>query len=126
MDMNRYLIVVFCVITGCATTVPMADAQELLLDDQMFVTWCAEHAPNIDKLYAEPVVVEIKTAEICYVNKKSTLLLKNLPQNLVAKPIVTTSYFVEDTPKEFFPLGNCNMYSTLIAKGNPPIRAPGF
>ncbi len=130
MDMNRYLIVVFCVITGCTAAVPMADAQELVLDNQRFVAWCAEHAQNIEKSYAEPILVEIKTiesTEICCVNATEPLLLKNLPKFPVAKTIKLVNNFVEESQSVLLRLSvDSNIPVAVTVRGSNRIRAPGW
>ncbi len=129
MDMNRYLIVVFCVITGCSSVISFVEADGFAIDNQQFVAWCNEHAQNIDKSYKTPILVEAATAEstkICNVNTENLLLLKNLPKLPIIKAIKSADYFVA---QQQFSLCNtpvdCEISETVTVRGSNRIRAPG-
>ncbi len=83
MDMNRYLIVVFCVLTGCAAAVPLANGQEFAVDQQLFAEWCAEHANNFDEAYSLPILAPVEQdqlSESCIHHTETISLLENLPK----------------------------------------------
>ncbi len=129
MDMNRYLIVVFCVITGCSSAIPFAESDGFTIDSQQFVTWCNEHAQNIDKPYKTPILVEVATAEstkVCNVNTENLLLLKNLPKFPATKAIKSAVSFVEQQQVSLYntPV-DCEISETVTVRGSNRIRAPG-
>ena len=57
MDMNRYLIVVFSVLTACASAVPNVDYEELVDDVQRFAAWYADHSDSFEDCYNLPLLV---------------------------------------------------------------------
>lgn len=83
MDMNRYLIVVFCVLTGCAAAVPSANGQEFAIDQQLFAEWYADHVTNLDEAYSSPILVQVQQDQLSgkYIqNSDDVSLLQNLPK----------------------------------------------
>jgi len=84
MDMNRYLIVVFSVLTACASAVPNVDYEELVDDVQRFAAWYADHSDSFEDGYNLPILVPTQnTSEISeiYTAKSLTLpLIKKLPK----------------------------------------------
>jgi len=84
MDMNRYLIVVFSVLTACASAVPNVDYEELVDDVQRFAAWYADHSDSLDDCYNLPLLVPTQNSsdisEI-YADKTPSLpLIKRLPK----------------------------------------------
>ena len=128
MDMNRYLIVVFCVLTGCAAAVPMANAQDFTVDNERFAEWYADHVLHFDEAFASPILVNVEQEQIagsCFSNSEELSVLKNLPKFPVLNQQSNFLNYPEpqDLNREF-------PYSepvvTEVIKCDNPIRAPGF
>lgn len=123
--MNRYLIVVFCVLTGCAA-VPVGDFQEFSIDQQLLSEWYADHVLNIDESYSSPILVPVEQDHFsgnCFSNPEEFSPLKNLPKLLLACQ--------SDQKITIHPLEGCSWYfgyRTLFHKAVPDgdfhIRAP--
>ena len=128
MDMNRYLIVVFCVLTGCAAAVPMANAQDFSVDNELFAEWYADHIHQIEEVFAAPILVSVEqeqlSGEIPLIAQKFSLL-KKLPKFPASNQ---QAIFVNYPELEH--LGDESFYSepyiTTIVKHDNPIRAPGL
>ncbi|PKQ66977.1 hypothetical protein BZG01_09255 [Labilibaculum manganireducens] len=91
MDMNRYLIVVFCVLTGCAAAVPLANGQDLTVDHQLFANWYADHIQNIDESYSSTILAHTEQDQFAgkYIpNIENISLLENLPKFPVENQVV--------------------------------------
>ncbi|WP_421919395.1 hypothetical protein [Marinifilum sp.] len=128
MDMNRYLIVVFCVLTGCAAVAPMANAQDFSVDNELFAEWYADHILHLEEGFTSPILVNLeqeKLAGSCLSNTEELSVLKNLPK---IPALNQGSNFLNDPEPE--DLIGCHPYSvpcfTQLAKSDNPIRAPGF
>jgi len=83
MDMNKYLIVVFCVLTGCAVVVPYSDCEAMNLDTQLLAGWYADHGHTQEESYAIQYVLRhempVTANQVVSTSKLSSDLLKNLP-----------------------------------------------
>lgn len=126
MDMNRYLIVVFCVLTGCAAAVPTANGQEFAIDQQLFAEWYADHVDNIDEAYSSPILVQVEqdhfTGSSIHTTNEVSLL-----QNLPKLPPLNQDIDVESVPilEDFlcFKLAP-EVYISTILDGDFRVRAP--
>lgn len=130
MDMNRYLIVVFSVLTACASAIPNVDYEELVDDVQRFATWYADHSESLDECYNLPILVPTqKSTEISeiYVAKTASLpLIKKLPKfphlNLDAVHLVDPACI--EISKAI--LAYDFQYNSIFLPGSNSIRAPGI
>jgi len=126
MDMNRYLIVVFCVLTGCAATVPMANGQGMSVDHHLFAEWYADHIQNLDESYSSTILAHVERDQ--FVGKYSpnvdeVSFLENLPKFPVTKQV---------TPLESIPILQLLRHFSIvrevvlstIPEGDFHIRAP--
>ena len=126
MDMNRYLIVVFCVLTGCAAAVPTANGQEFAIDQQLFAEWYADHVDNIDEAYSLPILVQVEqdhfTGSSVHTTNEISLL-----QNLPKFPPSNQDIVIECVPilEDFqcFTLAP-EVYISTILDGDFRVRAP--
>lgn len=128
MDMNRYLIVVFCVLTGCAAAVPTANGQEFAIDQQLFAEWYADHVDHIEEAYSLPILVQIeqdhfKGSSVYSTNEVS--LLQNLPKF----PPLNQDIDIEPVPIleniQYFSLAP-EVYILAVLDGDFRVRAPGL
>lgn len=126
--MNRYLIVVFCVLTGCAAAVPMANGQEFAVDQELFAEWCAEHANNFDEAYSLPILVHVEQDQLSgkYIqNTDDVSLLENLPKF----PPLNQDIVLEEIPVsedyECFSIFS-KVYLPTILDGDFRVRAPAL
>lgn len=128
MDMNRYLIVVFCVLTGCAAAVPSANGQEFAVDQQLFAEWYANHIQEFDESFSGPILVPVEQEYIagsCLSNTEELSVLENLPK--IPALNQHSSYLNYPEPED---LKGHLPYSEpcliQIVKCDNPIRAPGL
>ncbi len=128
MDMNRYLIVVFCVLTGCAAVVPGANAQDFTVDQQLFAEWYADHIQHFDDSFASPILAQVEQENIagtCFSNPEKLSVLKNLPKI----PALNQKKFLLNypLPEEFRGINPYSeVYYKQIPEGDIQIRAPGI
>lgn len=128
MDMNRYLIVVFCVLTGCAAAVPMANAQDFTVDNERFAEWYADHVLHFDEAFASPILVNVEQEQIagsCFSNAEELSVLKNLPKF----PALNQQSSFLEYPKPQDLKGELPYSEPVVnqlVKCDNPIRAPGF
>ncbi len=130
MDMNRYLIVVFSVLTACASAVPNVDYEELVDDMQRFAAWYADHSDSIEDCYNLPILVPTQNAtEISEIYAAKSLILpliKKLPKFPHLHPDAVHIYepFCIEIPKALIAF-NFN-YQSIFLSGSNNIRAPGL
>jgi len=129
MDMNRYLIVVFSVLTACASAVPNVDYEELVDDVQRFAAWYADHSESLDECYNLPLLVPTQNStEISeiYVAKTSSLpLIKKLPKfpHLNPDAVYLDDPACIEISKAILAYGF--QYNPIFLSGSNSIRAPG-
>ena len=132
MDMNRYLIVVFSVLTACASAVPNVDYEELVDDVQRFAAWYADHSDSFEDSYNLPILVPTQnTSEISEIHtaiprlRETLPLIKKLPKFphlnpdglhlyeplCVEVPVVITAFNFQ--------------HESIFFTGSNSIRAPG-
>ncbi len=128
MDMNRYLIVVFCVLTGCAAAVPMANAQDFTMDNELFAEWYADHIQHLDEAFASPILINVeqeKLAGSCFSNAEELSVLKNLPKiPALIQQLNFLNYPEPEDLKGYLPYSE-PCFSQVVKRDNP-IRAPGY
>jgi len=130
MDMNRYLIVVFSVLTACASTVPNVDYEELVDDVQRFAAWYADHSDSFEDCYNLPILAPAQnSSEISeiYVAKTLTLpLIKKLPKFPHLNPDALHLYepFCVEVPEVITAFDF--QYESIFLAGSNSIRAPGL
>jgi len=128
MDMNRYLIVVFCVLTGCAAAVPTANGQEFAVDQQLFAEWYANHIQDFDESFSSPILVQVEQEQIagtCFSNTEELSVLDNLPKI----PALNQKKFLlnHPLPEEYRGVSAYSeVYYNQIPEGDTHIRAPGI
>jgi len=126
--MNRYLIVVFCVLTGCAAAVPVANAEAISVDQQLLAEWFADHVQNLEENYSSPILVQVEKEQIssdCIYDLKGFSALKRLPKfpaNISNNPIC---YNLLVLYLATVPNYACHSYKQ-IPDSDCQIRAPGF
>ncbi|PCH70743.1 MAG: hypothetical protein COC06_03570 [Bacteroidales bacterium] len=128
MDMNRYLIVVFCVLTGCAVAVPLANGQEMTVDHQLFAEWYADHVHNLDESYSSPILAHVEHDQLAgkYTpNGENISLLENLPKFPVTKQVIPLGSIPISHDYQCFSAFPDIVIST-IPEGDFHIRAPVF
>jgi hypothetical protein len=127
MDMNRYLIVVFCVLTGCAAAVPMANAQDFSVDNELFAEWYADHVQHFDEAFASPILAHVEQEQLagsCFSNTEELSVLKNLPKIPALNQISNLLNVPE--PRDFRGfLPYSEPAFNQVVKYDNPIRAPG-
>ncbi|NOU58329.1 hypothetical protein [Marinifilum caeruleilacunae] len=127
MDMNRYLIVVFCVLTGCAAAVPMANAQDFSVDNELFAEWYADHVQHFDEAFSSPILVHVEQEQLagsCFSNTEELSVLKNLPKIPALSQI--SNLLNEPEPRDFIGfLPYSEPIFNQTVKCDNPIRAPG-
>ncbi|RRG23085.1 hypothetical protein DWB61_06540 [Ancylomarina euxinus] len=130
MDMNRYLIVVFSVLTACASAVPNVDYEELVDDVQRFAAWYADHSDSLEDCYNLPILVPTQTSsEISdiYTAKSLTLpLIKKLPKfpHLNSDAVHLYEPLCIDIPEASIAFDF--QYESIFFAGSNSIRAPGL
>lgn len=130
MDMNRYLIVVFSVLTACASAVPNVDYEELVDDVQRFAAWYADHSDSFDDDFNLPILVPAQnTSEISeiYTAKSLTLpLIKKLPKfpHLNSDALHLYEPLCVEVPKAI--IAYSFQYKSIFLAGSNSIRAPGL
>ena len=130
MDMNRYLIVVFSVLTACASAVPNADYEELVDDVQRFAAWYANHSDGFEDCYNLPILVPAQnTSELSeiYAAKSLTLLqTKKLPKfpHLNSGAVYLYEPLCVEV-SEAITVFNFQ-YQLIFLAGSNSIRAPGL
>ncbi len=128
MDMNRYLIVVFCVLTGCAAAVPFANSSDLSVDNQVFAEWYADHAYQFEESYSLPILAQFEQdqfAEKCFQKGNQISLLENLPEF----PVANQATSIQNIPisQDFVCFYNFSeVIISNICKGDFHIRAPAL
>jgi hypothetical protein len=78
------------VLTGCAAAVPLANGQELSVDNQLIAEWYADHVHQLDESYSMPVLAQLEQdqfAEICFQKGSEISLLENLPEFPIANQV---------------------------------------
>jgi hypothetical protein len=128
MDMNRYLIVVFCVLTGCAAAVPMANAQDFAASNELFAEWYADHIQHLDEAYASPILINVEQehlASSCFSNTEKLSVLKNLPKIPALNQKTNSLKYPEQVDIEGYLPYSEPCFIQLIKCDNP-IRAPGI
>ncbi|WP_127341986.1 hypothetical protein [Ancylomarina longa] len=126
--MNRYLIVVFCVLTGCAAAVPVANAEAISVDQLLLAEWFAGHVQNLEENYSSPILVPVEKEQItsdCIYKLKGFSVLKKLPEfpanisnnSICYTPLARCLATVPDYA--------CHSYKQ-IPDSDCQIRAPGF
>jgi len=126
--MNRYLIVVFCVLTGCAAAIPMANAEELTVDRQLFIEWCNDHIQDFDENLSSPILAQVEKKQIktsCISRSRSFNLLKNLPKI----PALSQQNGVLHFPLPEFVISfieHSSDFVSAVSSADHPIRAPGL
>lgn len=128
MDMNRYLIVVFCVLTGCAAAVPMANAQDFTVDNELFAEWYADHVQNLDEAFASPILVNVEQEQLagsCFSNAEELSVLNDLPKiPALNQQLKFLNYPEPEDIKGYLPYSE-PCFSQVVKRDNP-IRAPGY
>jgi hypothetical protein len=126
MDMNRYLIVVFCVLTGCAAAIPVANGQEMSVDHHLFAEWYADHIQNLDESYSSTILAHVEQDQLVgkYIqNVENFSLLENLPKFPVVNQVIPLeSIPISQTLQCFFILQEVVL--STIPEGDFHIRAP--
>ncbi|MCZ4694692.1 hypothetical protein [Ancylomarina euxinus] len=128
--MNRYLIVVFSVLTACASAVPNVDYEELVDDVQRFAAWYADHSDSLEDCYNLPILVPTQTSsEISdiYTAKSLTLpLIKKLPKfpHLNSDAVHLYEPLCIDIPEASIAFDF--QYESIFFAGSNSIRAPGL
>lgn len=126
MDMNRYLIVVFCVLTGCAATVPMVNGQEMPVDHHLFAEWYADHIQNLDESYSSTILAHVEHDQLAgkySPNVDEVSLLDNLPKFPVTKQLIPSESIPISQILQCFPILSEVVFSA-IPEGDFHIRAP--
>ncbi|BAX82250.1 hypothetical protein ALGA_3958 [Labilibaculum antarcticum] len=126
MDMNRYLIVVFCVLTGCAAAVPMANGQEMSVDHHLFAEWYADHIQNLDESYSSTILAHVEQDQLVgkYIPSiENFSLLENLPKFPVADQVIPLESIPISQTLQCFSILPEVILST-IPEGDFHIRAP--
>lgn len=130
MDMNRYLIVVFSVLTACASAVPNVDYEELVDDVQRFAAWYADHSDSLDDCYNLPLLVPTQNSSDIsdiYVAKTLSLpLIKKLPKfpHLNPDRAPLTEPVCTGVSKAIAVYGY--QHNSIFIAGSNSIRAPGL
>lgn len=130
MDMNRYLIVVFSVLTACASAVPNVDYEELVDDVQRFAAWYANHSDSFEDGYNLPILVPAQnTSELSeiYTAKSLTLpLIKKLPKfpHLNSDLVHLYEPLCVEVPEGITVYSF--QYRSIFLAGSNSIRAPGL
>ncbi|MRT93606.1 hypothetical protein [Ancylomarina sp. 16SWW S1-10-2] len=127
--MNRYLIVVFSVLTACASAVPNVDYEDLVDDVQRFAAWYADHSDNFEDCYVPILVPAQNKSELSEIYTAKSLplpLIKKLPKF----PYLNTDAVLLYEPPcneivEAIPAFNFQ-YKTVFLTGSNSIRAPGL
>ncbi|MFA8435863.1 MAG: hypothetical protein ACEPOZ_15200 [Marinifilaceae bacterium] len=86
MDMNKYLIVVFCVLTGCAVVVPYGECEAMNLDTQLLAEWYADHGTTPEENYAIQYVLRQEMPAVPDQVVTTVDLSLNLLENLPSLP----------------------------------------
>ncbi len=124
--MNRYLIVVFCVLTGCAAAIPVASGQEMSVDHHLFAEWYADHIQNLDESYSSTILAHVEQDQLIgkYIQNVETFsLLENLPKFPVVDQVIPLeSIPISQTLQCFFILQEVVL--STIPEGDFHIRAP--
>lgn len=130
MDMNRYLIVVFSVLTACASAVPNVDYEELVDDVQRFAAWYADHSDSIEDCYNLPILVLTQNAtEISEIYTAKSLILpliKKLPKfpHLNSDLVHLYEPICVEIPEAITAFNF--QYESIFLAGSNGIRAPGL
>lgn len=130
MDMNRYLIVVFSVLTACASAVPNVDYEELVDDVQRFAAWYADHSDSFEDCYNLPILVPTQTSSDIsdiYTAKSLTLpLIKKLPKfpHLNSDAVHLYEPLCVEIPEAIIAFDF--QYESIFHSGSNNIRAPGL
>jgi len=81
--MNKYLIVVFCVLTGCAVVVPYSECEAQHVNTQLLAEWYADMGDTVEENYTIQFVLrqDVSPQEISVpvLLQGHKVLLKNLP-----------------------------------------------
>ena len=124
--MNRYLIVVFCVLTGCAAAVPTANGREMSVDHRLFAEWYADHIQNFDESYLSTILAHVEQDQLAgkySPNVDEISLLENLPKFPVTKQVIPLeSIPISQTLQCFYIFPEVVLSAT--PEGDFHIRAP--
>ena len=129
MDMNKYLLVMFCVLTGCSSTVQMDLVRGMNADAQAFYQWYAQYSKvsTNNELIADFVRRDLSKILVS-VSKSDDWHspLDNLPE-------LPSFVFEETNQTYFFPVQSQEKYKffsesipLLKLKGVYNIRAPSI